>query len=96
MSAQDLTEDEEAEAVDEDVVDDGAAEDEDDEAEVEDDENTELVSDGVSTTSSYNTRLILVFKWQFSVCVFGGRICTLLESVVEFSVEMIRRKLIDN
>lgn len=43
MSAQDLTEDEEAEAVDEDVVDDVTAEDEDDEAEVEDDENTELV-----------------------------------------------------
>ena len=49
VSAQDLTEDEEAEAVDvdEDVVDDvtAEAEDEDDEAEVEDDENTELVSD---------------------------------------------------
>lgn len=44
VSAQDLTEDEEAEAVDEDVVDDVTAEDEDDEAEVEDDENTELVS----------------------------------------------------
>lgn len=44
MSAQDLTEDEEAEAVDEDIVDDVTAEDEDDEAEVEDDENTELVS----------------------------------------------------
>lgn len=44
MSAQDLTEDEEAEAADEDVVDDVTAEDEDDEAEVEDDENTELVS----------------------------------------------------
>lgn len=44
MSAQDLTEDEEAEAVDEDVVDDVTAEDEDDEAEVEDDENVELVS----------------------------------------------------
>lgn len=44
MSAQDLTEDEEAETVDEDAVDDVAAEDEDDEAEVEDDENTELVS----------------------------------------------------
>lgn len=43
-SAQDLTEDEEAEAVDEDIVDEAAAEDEDDEAEVEDDENTELVS----------------------------------------------------
>ncbi len=48
MSAQDLTEDEEAEAVDEDVVDDVTAEDEDDEAEVEDDENAELVSDWVS------------------------------------------------
>lgn len=44
MSAQDLTEDEEAEAVDEDVVDDVTAEDEDDGVEVEDDENTELVS----------------------------------------------------
>lgn len=44
MSAQDLTEDEEAEAVDDDVVEDVTAEDEDDEAEVEDDENTELVS----------------------------------------------------
>lgn len=43
MCAQDLTEDEEAEAVDEDVVDDVTAEDEDDEAEVEDDENAELV-----------------------------------------------------
>lgn len=41
-SAQDLTEDEEAEAVDEDVVDDVT--DEDDEAEVEDDDNAELVS----------------------------------------------------
>lgn len=40
-NAQDLTEDEEAEAVDEDVVDD--VNEEDDEAEVEDDENTELV-----------------------------------------------------
>ncbi|KAE8279616.1 Translocon-associated protein subunit alpha [Larimichthys crocea] len=45
VSAQDLTEDEEAEAVDEDVVDDVTAEDEDDEAEVEDDENAELVSE---------------------------------------------------
>ncbi|KAK7881205.1 hypothetical protein WMY93_029614 [Mugilogobius chulae] len=49
VSAQDLTEDEEAEAVDEDVVDDvtddAAADDEDDEAEVEDDENAELVED---------------------------------------------------
>ncbi|XP_068604049.1 translocon-associated protein subunit alpha [Brachionichthys hirsutus] len=44
-SAQDLTEDEEAEAVDEDVVDDVTAEDEDDEAEVEDDENAELTED---------------------------------------------------
>lgn len=44
VSAQDLTEEEEAEAVDEDIVDDVTAEDEDDEAEVEDDENTELVS----------------------------------------------------
>ncbi|XP_051796558.1 translocon-associated protein subunit alpha isoform X1 [Acanthochromis polyacanthus] len=45
VSAQDLTEDEEAEAVDEDVVDDVTAEDEDDEAEVEDDDNTELTED---------------------------------------------------
>ncbi|XP_059182813.1 translocon-associated protein subunit alpha isoform X2 [Centropristis striata] len=46
-SAQDLTEDEEAEAVDEDVVDDvtAEAEDEDDEAEVEDDENAELTEE---------------------------------------------------
>lgn len=44
-AAQDATEDEEAEAGEEDVVDDATAEDEDDEAEVEDDENTELVSD---------------------------------------------------
>ncbi|KAF7642395.1 hypothetical protein LDENG_00258590 [Lucifuga dentata] len=46
-AAQDLTEDEEAEAVDvdEDVVDDVTAEDEDDEAEVEDDENTELTEE---------------------------------------------------
>lgn len=44
VNAQDLTEDEEAEAVDEDGVDDVTAEDEDDEAEVEDDENAELVS----------------------------------------------------
>nr|CAC86147.1 translocon associated protein alpha homolog [Tetraodon nigroviridis] len=42
LFAQDLTEDEEAEAGDEDTVDDVTAEDEDDEAEVEDDENTEL------------------------------------------------------
>uniref|UniRef100_A0AAQ5YFY0 Translocon-associated protein subunit alpha n=2 Tax=Amphiprion TaxID=80969 RepID=A0AAQ5YFY0_AMPOC len=45
VSAQDLTEDEEAEAVDEDVVDDVTAEDEDDEAEVEDDDNAELTED---------------------------------------------------
>ncbi|XP_020501592.1 translocon-associated protein subunit alpha [Labrus bergylta] len=45
VSAQDLTEDEEAEAVDEDAVDDVAAEDEDDEAEVEDDENAELTEE---------------------------------------------------
>ncbi|XP_028425151.1 translocon-associated protein subunit alpha isoform X2 [Perca flavescens] len=48
-SAQDLTEDEEAEAVEDDVVDDatadGEAEDEDDEAEVEDDENVELTEE---------------------------------------------------
>lgn len=49
VGAQDLTEDEEAEAeavdVDEDVVDDVTAEDEDDEAEVEDDENAELTEE---------------------------------------------------
>lgn len=45
VNAQDLTEDEEAEAVDEDVVDDVTAEDEDDEAEVEDDDNAELTED---------------------------------------------------
>ncbi|XP_071392738.1 translocon-associated protein subunit alpha isoform X2 [Centroberyx affinis] len=45
MAAQDPTEDEEAEAVDEDVVDDVTAEDEDDEAEVEDDDNAELVKE---------------------------------------------------
>lgn len=45
VNAQDLTEDEEAEAVDEDVVDDVTAEDEDDEAEVEDDENAELAEE---------------------------------------------------
>ncbi|XP_070841992.1 translocon-associated protein subunit alpha isoform X2 [Chaetodon trifascialis] len=45
VRAQDLTEDEEAEAVDEDVVDDVTAEDEDDEAEVEDDENAELTEE---------------------------------------------------
>lgn len=44
VNGQDLTEDEEAETADEDVVDDTVAEDEDDEAEVEDDENAELVS----------------------------------------------------
>uniref|UniRef100_A0A8D3CET1 Translocon-associated protein subunit alpha n=1 Tax=Scophthalmus maximus TaxID=52904 RepID=A0A8D3CET1_SCOMX len=43
VSAQDLTEDEEAEAVEEDVVDDVT--DEDDEAEVEDDENAELTEE---------------------------------------------------
>ncbi|XP_029935342.1 translocon-associated protein subunit alpha isoform X1 [Myripristis murdjan] len=45
VAAQDPTEDEEAEAVDEDVVDDVTAEDEDDEAEVEDDENAELTEE---------------------------------------------------
>ncbi|XP_041816950.1 translocon-associated protein subunit alpha isoform X2 [Chelmon rostratus] len=45
VSAQDLTEDEEAEAVDEDAVDEGTAEDEDDEVEVEDDENAELTEE---------------------------------------------------
>ncbi|CAN9506024.1 unnamed protein product [Ophioblennius macclurei] len=44
-AAQDLTEDEEAEAVDEDVAEDVTAEDEDDEAEVEDDENVELTEE---------------------------------------------------
>lgn len=60
MSAQDLTEDEEAEAVDEDIVEDVTAEDEDDEAEVEDDENTELVSrfdlDQTYTERIYDTQ----------------------------------------
>lgn len=49
VNAQDLTEDEEAEPIDEDVVDDVTddvtADDEDDEAEVEDDENAELTED---------------------------------------------------
>ncbi|KAM3860236.1 translocon-associated protein subunit alpha [Diretmus argenteus] len=45
VAAQDPTEDEEAEAVDEDVVDDVTAEDEDDEAEVEDDDNAELTEE---------------------------------------------------
>ncbi|XP_034048695.1 translocon-associated protein subunit alpha isoform X1 [Thalassophryne amazonica] len=45
VSAQDLTEDEEADTADEDVVDDVTAEDDDDEAEVEDDENTELTEE---------------------------------------------------
>ncbi|XP_047468179.1 translocon-associated protein subunit alpha isoform X1 [Mugil cephalus] len=45
VNAQDLTEDEEAETVDEDAVDDVTAEDEDDEAEVEDDENAELTEE---------------------------------------------------
>ncbi|KAM3593450.1 uncharacterized protein V6R79_013215 [Siganus canaliculatus] len=45
VSAQDLTEDEEAEAVDEDVAEDVTTEDEDDEAEVEDDETAELTED---------------------------------------------------
>ncbi|KAM6953281.1 translocon-associated protein subunit alpha isoform 1-T1 [Aplochiton taeniatus] len=46
VAAQDATEDEEeAESVDEDVVDDVTTEDEDDEAEVEDDENTELTEE---------------------------------------------------
>ncbi|XP_031160706.1 translocon-associated protein subunit alpha isoform X1 [Sander lucioperca] len=47
VSAQDLTEDEEAEAVEDDIVDDATAEaeDEDDEAEVEDDENVELTEE---------------------------------------------------
>lgn len=44
-SAQDLMEDEEAEAVEEDAVDDVTAEDEDDEAEVEDDDNVELMEE---------------------------------------------------
>lgn len=54
MHAQDLTEDEEAEAVDEDVVDEVTTEDEDDEAEVEDDENTELVSGRMGLKTSFN------------------------------------------
>lgn len=59
VSAQDLTEDEEAESVDEDVVDDVIAEDEDDEAEVEDDENVELVSES--------------FRRDHRVCSFCSR-----------------------
>lgn len=62
MSAQDLTEDEEAEAVDEDIVEDVTAEDEDDEAEVEDDENTELVSR-------------LDFDQTYTQCVFITHSC---------------------
>lgn len=65
MHAQDLTEDEEAEAVDEDIVDDVTTEDEDDEAEVEDDENTELVSGRMGLKTSFNkaihpTKMLLV------------------------------------
>ncbi|XP_056155118.1 translocon-associated protein subunit alpha isoform X2 [Lampris incognitus] len=45
VAAQDPTEDEEAEAVDEDVVDEMTTEEEDDEAEVEDDDNTELTEE---------------------------------------------------
>ncbi|XP_028289838.1 translocon-associated protein subunit alpha isoform X1 [Gouania willdenowi] len=45
VQAQDLTEDEEMEVVEEDLVYEAAAEDEDDEAEVEDDENAELTEE---------------------------------------------------
>lgn len=80
MSAQDLTEDEEAEAVDEDIVEDVTAEDEDDEAEVEDDENTELVSrlDFDQTYTQfvciYNTQLYhssLRFCWDTMLLLNG-------------------------
>ena len=69
VSAQDLTEDEEAEAVDEDVVDDVTAEDEDDEAEVEDDENAELVSDVSKNTSITNiTDQYNCTLWNLLLC----------------------------
>lgn len=71
VSAQDLTEDEEAEAeaVDEDVVDDVTAEDEDDEAEVEDDENAELVSDVSKNTSNTNiTNQYNCTLWNLLLC----------------------------
>lgn len=73
VSAQDLTEDEEAEAeaeaVDEDVVDDVTAEDEDDEAEVEDDENAELVSDVSKNTSITNvTNQYNCTLWNLLLC----------------------------
>ena len=58
VAAQDATEDEEAEAGEEDVVDDATTEDEDDEAEVEDDENTELVSDCVGYYRSVCTAVV--------------------------------------
>lgn len=69
MSAQDLTEDEEAEAVDEDIVEDVTAEDEDDEAEVEDDENTELVSrlafDHIHSTTECVYNSYIIYHWGF-------------------------------
>lgn len=61
VQAQDLTEDEEADAVDEDVVDDVTAEDEDNEAEVEDDENVELVSSAVMKRKENETFFLMVF-----------------------------------
>lgn len=73
MSAQDLTEDEEAETVDEDVVDDVAAEDEDDEAEVEDDENTELVS-------WWNNEKYLMKDNNLSLKYFTELLCRLFKS----------------
>lgn len=60
VAAQDATEDEEAEAGEEDIVDDATAEDEDDEAEVEDDENTELVSDCVGEHGSVCSEVVCV------------------------------------
>ena len=66
VSAQDLTEDEEAEAVDEDVVDDVTADDEDDEAEVEDDENAELVSEWVITSGLEYHQIISTMMWSHS------------------------------
>lgn len=70
VAAQDPTEDEEAEAVDEDVVDDVTAEDEDDEAEVEDDDNAELVSDYIGLRNEHRTVYPLVVIVIVSVDYF--------------------------
>lgn len=75
VSAQDLTEDEEAEAVDEDVVDDVTAEDEDDEAEVEDDENAELVSDVSKNTNNTN------ITHQYNCTLWYLLLCSLIKHV---------------